>query len=972
MSSMPYKALLVMIFVWPWFGIASVLAHLPIAITPTVGAGSLGTTVTVDGNTLQIMGGTRPGNGPNLFHSFGEFSIPHNNIANFLNDSGAATSNILGRVTGGNASNIFGTIQTTGFGNANLFLMNPAGIVFGPNATLNVGGSVAFTTVDYLRLANADGSNAGIFRADPTAASLLTSAAVSAFGFLGSNPTTIAVQGGRLTVQPGQSISLVGGNITVESAHLSTPGGQINIAGVGSPGEILATNLSQTSNINGQTFGTLGTVQVSQQSSIDTSGTVGGAVRIRGGSLIVDNSTISVNSSKATMSEAGPRLDPSRLGIGIEVTQDVVIDNGSVIETNVESGVDHGSGSIRITADRIEISGGPKVTNSESFPFAGIRSNIASGATAPGNGDILLHATTIRLINNGQIQTQTTGEGTAGNITLNASGNISMETAIVRSGAETPSGKAGNIALTSTQGNMSIANSFVTAQQFVTKRNNVLVNVQSGNAGDVKIDALNGDILLVAGSQISNASLGTTGKLGRIEIRTNNLALNQSSSIAGINLTTESPENILIALTGRLELTGGSFIRTGANGPANAADLNISASHILISGRDTSADRQSELTTSTVSSGKGGALRLLTDTLELMNGGKLSSESLISDTGEIPSGSAGIVSINSRNSVTIDGQGSGIFTNAEGVGPAGNVVLTATTVSLQNGGTISASTKGLASSATGGSIAVTTLDQLRLTDDASITASSTGLSDAGQIFLNAGHQLELFDGSSITTTTQSTKANGGNIDIRAIDRVRLVNDSKISTSVSGAEGSGGNIFIDPKIVIVQGSDITAKAIGGAGGNITFVTPLFLADSASTISASSERGPSGTVTIQSPTSNLSGTLGQLASKTSSPQPLLQNRCVALAGGSGRSTFIISGRNTLPVEPGGWLSSPISMEHWTGKDTEHAAGLMVQSQGSNAPRARITPKDEPTILSLRRLTPPGFLVRAFATPSTGCPS
>ena len=60
----------------------------------------------------DITGGTRPGGGANLFHSFGEFGVPNNNIANFLNDSGLATSNILGRVTGGNISNIFGAIQT--------------------------------------------------------------------------------------------------------------------------------------------------------------------------------------------------------------------------------------------------------------------------------------------------------------------------------------------------------------------------------------------------------------------------------------------------------------------------------------------------------------------------------------------------------------------------------------------------------------------------------------------------------------------------------------------------------------------------------------------------------------------------------------------------------------------------------------------------------------------------------------------
>lgn len=89
--------------------------------------------VNLPGGAIQhnITGGTRPGGGGNLFHSFGEFGVPTNNIANFLNDAALPTTNILSRVTGGNPSNIFGTIQSQGFANANLFLMNPAGIVFG-------------------------------------------------------------------------------------------------------------------------------------------------------------------------------------------------------------------------------------------------------------------------------------------------------------------------------------------------------------------------------------------------------------------------------------------------------------------------------------------------------------------------------------------------------------------------------------------------------------------------------------------------------------------------------------------------------------------------------------------------------------------------------------------------------------------------------------------------------------------------
>src|SRR5215467_13841854 len=222
-------------------GFSLLLAFNPNALvqaTPPITPSGLNTQVTLSatpppGKTqFDITGGTRPGGGPNLFHSFGQFNVPNNNIANFLNDSGLATSNILGRVNGGNISNVFGTIQTTGFGNANLFLMNPAGFLFGPNATVNVGGMVTFTSADYLRLA--DGAR---FNAAPNAPAdaLLSVAPVAAFGFLGSNPGAITVQGSHLTVAEGTGISLVGGNIAVQGGTLTAPSGQINLVSVGKP-----------------------------------------------------------------------------------------------------------------------------------------------------------------------------------------------------------------------------------------------------------------------------------------------------------------------------------------------------------------------------------------------------------------------------------------------------------------------------------------------------------------------------------------------------------------------------------------------------------------------------------------------------------------------------------------------------------------------------------------------------------------
>ncbi|HZD13518.1 MAG TPA: filamentous hemagglutinin N-terminal domain-containing protein, partial [Candidatus Binatus sp.] len=144
----------------------------------------------------DITGGTRPGGGNNLFHSFGDFNVPTNSVANFLNETGLPTSNILGRVTGGNISNIFGTIQTSNFGNANLFLVNPAGFLFGAGAQLNVGGIVTFTTADYIRFTDNIHFNSVAGPADLP----LTAAPIAAFGFLGPNAASIAIQGGTLEV----------------------------------------------------------------------------------------------------------------------------------------------------------------------------------------------------------------------------------------------------------------------------------------------------------------------------------------------------------------------------------------------------------------------------------------------------------------------------------------------------------------------------------------------------------------------------------------------------------------------------------------------------------------------------------------------------------------------------------------------------------------------------------------------------
>src|SRR5438105_14177332 len=154
------------------------------ALTPD---GTLGTAVTRHGNIYAITGGTRPGNGPNLFHSFDRFSVGTGDTASFTGPQTGIT-NILSRVTGGQRSDIDGTLRSEIPG-AHLYLLNPAGVLFGPNASLDVSGSFHVSTADYLRLA--DGAR---FSARLSETSTLSVAPPAAFGFLGPQPATITVQ----------------------------------------------------------------------------------------------------------------------------------------------------------------------------------------------------------------------------------------------------------------------------------------------------------------------------------------------------------------------------------------------------------------------------------------------------------------------------------------------------------------------------------------------------------------------------------------------------------------------------------------------------------------------------------------------------------------------------------------------------------------------------------------------------------
>ncbi|GAB4282456.1 MAG: hypothetical protein Fur0025_11660 [Oscillatoriaceae cyanobacterium] len=207
-----------------WFALLALISSIPTPATAqpiTPAPDGTGTRITPDGQRYDINGGTLSRDGSNLFHSFQQFGLDPGQTANFI--SNPQIHNILGRVVGGDPSIINGLIQITG-GTSNLFLMNPAGIVFGPNASLNIPADFTATTASGIGFGN------GWFNAFGTNDYTNLVGTPSVFNFNISQLGTI-INEGNLTLTPGSNLNLFA-NTVINTGTLSTPGGNINITAV--------------------------------------------------------------------------------------------------------------------------------------------------------------------------------------------------------------------------------------------------------------------------------------------------------------------------------------------------------------------------------------------------------------------------------------------------------------------------------------------------------------------------------------------------------------------------------------------------------------------------------------------------------------------------------------------------------------------------------------------------------------------
>jgi len=850
--------------------------------------------------------------GQNLFHSFSTFKVWAGESATFTSAS-SGIRNVVSRVTGGEPSIINGTLRSNIEG-ANLYFLNPWGVLFGPNASLDVKGSLHVSTADYLRF-----SDDGRFYSVPGPADqVLSTASPAAFGFLGGNPASIWTWGASLEAPWGETLSLIGGDIDItgfdtgsfiKNSYLSAPGGKINLASVASPGEVVPSPAGSTPGLHGQPASALGTLGI-HASVLDVSDYSGakpsGNILIRAGRLVLDQG------SWLTADNYGEST-----GGGIDVlTGTVELSGGSSVSSAACASGDAGG-----------------ITILTSHLSAEKECRIYGDSFGDGRGgDLSILTDTLSLLGGSSISSHALGpRGDGGNILIRSteetviSGRATITTPSAVSSRTIGAGNAGRIEIQTPL--LNIGEGAEIGADTVLLENNPYGSLGgAGRAGDIEIIA--GVLNLSAGGRISNSAYGTTGEGGNIRIRASD-----SVTISG----SDSEGN-----------PSGLFSYSWKRGQGDAGSIFLSAPDLVLSGGAT-------IGADTFGGGCAGNIELDVQRLTLSGGANITSGSLGG------SGRGGDIHVAATETLTLSGLFSDISTSTAGAGDGGNITISTNTLTLQDQGAIYADTIGSGQggdigvqvtslsmsggsrissstfddSGAGGNVTVQAADEisltgavtgigsvssgsgkggdiqlraaaLRLADGAQVTASSTGTGDAGSI--------DIAVTGSVTTrnskvSTSSKNADGGNIDITAPYMVYL-KDSEITASVGGGAATvGGNISIDPQYVILDHSRIIANAFEGQGGNIRIVANVFLADPYSVVDASSALGIDGTVDIRAPITEISGTLVPLGEDFISAFELLREPCMARIRGGKYSSFIVGGRDGLPAEPGRLLPSPM---------------------------------------------------------------
>ncbi|MDY6896831.1 MAG: filamentous hemagglutinin N-terminal domain-containing protein [Cyanobacteriota bacterium] len=825
----------------------------------------------------------------NLFHSFQEFNVNPNKKVYFSNPDGI--TDILTRVTGSNASKIFGTLGVDG--NANLFLINPNGIVFGENNFLDIGGSFLASTGNGIVF-----DNYNFNTINPENPPLLTINLPLGIQ-LGSNPGEIEVvgRGHNLTtlppfslqlerndrntglkVNPGNTFALIGGNVSFRGGVITTESGRIELGAVNS-GFVGINNLTQGWKFDYSKVENFGDIQLTEKSLADVSGVGSGFVEVR--------------------------------------AQNLLMSNGSVLWTqNLGDAV---SGDINVNlGDSLLVDG--------TTPDASIRTGIFAEALGGNGGNVKVDAKRVTVLGGGSIAAYTYGKYSGGNVDVNTSDSIlvdgisALNPVIISAIAASNfgEGKAGintvsTKELTITNGGMIVSATLGSGEPGLVKvkANNILINGRSPitfsggglitnaigdntSAADLIVDTAtlrleNGGIVSSSTQSSSDAGNITINATEFVEIKGRGLA-NRPSVVTSASRPLDEATRDFLGLfpdfvagnsgsvtinTPKLRIENGGLINLISEGLGKSGTVEVNADSIIL-------NNEGGITIETTDDDAGN-IQLNTNILQINDGIINASTSGSGNGGDINVNAAESVQVNgggfeklqqniiipafdgNENSLTLDNFDNGIVTASQGEGASGNIFIQTPKFKASNGGLIATTTLNQGG---GGNITVNAENILEIdnsllgtgtfTDKASgdISLSARQLiakggaqvltttfdeGQAGNLNVNVSESIDLIDPSEqgftsglFATSFENASGDGGNIEVKTGD-FNIVDRAAVSVSGEG-EGNAGNIDIEALKLFLDNSSITATSVAGVGGNINLsIIDLLLLRNNSTIS-----------------------------------------------------------------------------------------------------------------------------------------
>ncbi len=647
-------------------------------------------TVTVNGNELVVGGGTSAGS--NLFHSFQEFSVPTGTEALFNNST--RINRIITRVSGSEISAIDGLIRTNG--TADLFLLNPNGIIFGENARLEVGGSFLATTAESILFAD-DRE----FSATNTESNVLLNVSIplglqfnaparpvqvrnSGHGLRVAAPLQVEIEG-ALAVTSGQTLALVGGEISLVGANLQSPRGRLELGAVttGIVDLFTSTNGWQ---LNYDRVQTLGEIDLSQQAAVGATGNGSGSLQV-----------------------VGDRISLS---------------DGSVFWLRNQGEAD--SGNLRVYARQL-------LTLDGIDPSLTIPTYILSETAATGRGgDIAIQAGEIRATNGAEIVTRTYGLGRGGDLNIEVEGSVTFDGFAIAN----PNLISG--ALTGTFGPANGGDLSIDAERLTLSNGGsaTAFTFAAGNSGNTIVRATDIEVVGINTPVLGPSSLGASsfgaGNAGSLSIIARRIRVANSGRISTTTLVTGNAGNVSISATESIEVSdraagtlNPSLIDSSANAidPVTQALLMVpalpegDAGNVIVRAPSIRIDRGAEITVRNDGTGNGGVLRIEAQRLDLDTGGGITASTV--------QGQGGNIALNIDGAMILR-NGGRISARAGGTGNGGNLTIeTDVLAALQNSDIIANAFAG-----NGGNIdiesraVVGTAFRPMLTPQSDITASS--------------------------------------------------------------------------------------------------------------------------------------------------------------------------------------------------------------------------------------------------------